>query len=72
LDILDGYRFFLRYFCFLGLGAHIEYLSHASLGHPREMCPKKVELRKWPGLQLLPDLRWRMLASFVPRKMENL
>jgi hypothetical protein len=46
LGILAGYRFFFGYFCFLGLGAHIEFLSHASQGHPRELCPEKVELRK--------------------------
>lgn len=44
--MLDGYRFFFRYFCFLGLGAHIEFPSHASQGHPREVCLKTVELRK--------------------------
>jgi hypothetical protein len=29
------------------------------------MCLKGVEVGKQPGLQLPPDLRWRMLTAFA-------
>ncbi len=30
-----------------------------------EMCSEGVEVDKWLGIPLWPDLRWKMLASFL-------